>query len=207
MVPFLTLFLLLISACGSEPTESEAGVDSGSDGESSSGGAGGTTSLDSSGGGAAGAGGTGGTSSEDAAEDGSVSAETGIDAPELKDAATCGDAGRADCDTSTVTCRSLPPPCPAGQLPAVSGSCWAGCCVKASACRSVKDCSVCSRDTYVCASDHSDFGLIRTRCADITAACANDRTCTCLRQHMCVPFGFYSCSESTNGFEFSCFNI
>src|SRR5687767_13309564 len=57
-----------------------------------------------------------------------------------------GDGGRPECDSSVVTCRVLPPPCPAGEVPVVSGSCWAGYCVKPSACRTVRDCSVCSAD-------------------------------------------------------------
>ena len=206
MKRLLTLMLLLVLACGGG-TAGDESPDGGSGGGSGSGGTGGASNVDSGsgGGGGPGSGGAGGTSTQDAAAGAAGAADTRIDlTPPIGDAAACGDAGLAECDTSTVTCRVAPPVCPAGHLPVVSGSCWAGCCVKASACRSVKDCSACSRDSYVCATDQLSTGVLRRRCADVPAACVNDRTCVCLRPTLCEPFGFMSCGDPGNGFEFSC---
>ena len=204
MKRFLTLWLLLLS-CGGET----AGGESPDGGGSGSGSTGGASNIDSGtgGGGGPGSGGAGGTN-QDASGGGAGAADTRVDlTPPIGDAAACSDAGLAECDTSTVTCRVAPPACPVGHLPVVNGSCWAGCCVKASACRSVKDCSACSRDSYVCATDELGGGMLRRRCSDIPAACVNDRTCRCLVPTMCVPFGYMSCGDAGNGFEFGCFHL
>jgi hypothetical protein len=193
----LALALLALLACGGESTRGESTDGGGTGGGPGTGATGGTSSVDSGSGGDPGTGGAGGTSTQDAA--GGASGAGG--------AATCGDAGLAECDTTTITCRSLPPACPAGHLPVVSGSCWAGCCVKASACRSVKDCAACSRDSYVCANDDLQPGALRKRCAEIPSACVNNRTCMCLSPTMCLPHGYFSCGQSGDGFEFSCFHL
>ena len=41
-----------------------------------------------------------------------------------------------DCDPKHVACEALPPECPPGFLPAVSGDCW-DVCVEATACEPV----------------------------------------------------------------------
>jgi hypothetical protein len=106
----------------------------------------------------------------------------------------------AECDTSVVTCRSVPPPCAVGDLPSIQGSCWSGHCVKASACRTVKDCTSCPRDLYLCAREEAQLGST-FRCVDLPPACRVTRTCECAGSYVCTP-PFSSCS--VNGDEFSC---
>jgi hypothetical protein len=117
------------------------------------------------------------------------------DAAHPADTGTNGDAGRPECDSSVVTCRSLPPTCPTGEVPVVAGTCWAGHCVKASICRSVKDCTVCTADTDVCAVDSARSGPI-SRCVEVPPVCANDRTCKCLGSFACTTPAFNSCAAS-----------
>lgn len=121
------------------------------------------------------------------------------------DAGMDGDAAeRPECHPSVVLCRSLPPACPAGEVPAISGTCWAGHCVKASACRNVKDCTACSGDQYVCANDFTR-GFSRVRCVDVPAVCADDRTCACLQSYICTE-GLGHCLGLANEFMCECPN-
>ena len=115
------------------------------------------------------------------------------------------DAGLIECDTRVVTCRSLPPACPPGQVPVTSGTCWAGYCVKPSACRSLKDCTDCPADGYVCAVDTHDDGETLTRCPELPASCELDRTCSCLSPYICTRLR--SCADLGNGHEFHCFDL
>jgi len=125
-----------------------------------------------------------------------------LDAGATIDRGSSADAGRPECDSSVVTCRSLPPNCPPGQVPVVAGNCWAGHCVQASICRSVKDCTACNAATDVCALDTAR-GAQTFRCSEVPAACASDRTCRCLASYVCTNQPFVSCSGPTNG-QFSC---
>ena len=122
------------------------------------------------------------------------------DGADPSDAAS--DAGRPECDTTFVTCRSNPPPCPAGEIPVVSGTCWAGHCVKPSACRTVRDCTVCPADSNVCARD-TGRGVMNVRCVEVPTVCTNDRTCKCLVSYVCTNSPFGSCFEGS-GREFFC---
>ncbi len=45
----------------------------------------------------------------------------------ISNAGTCGSTGTLDCNPRNVTCRSLPPTCPMGQVPSVMNSCWGSC--------------------------------------------------------------------------------
>jgi hypothetical protein len=119
------------------------------------------------------------------------------DATATPDTGTQSDAGRPECDSSVVTCRSLPPPCPKGEVAVVAGTCWAGHCVKASTCRSVKDCAVCTADTDVCAVDGSRVSQL-SRCVEVPPACVNDRTCKCLTTFVCTTPSFSSCGASAD---------
>ena len=117
-----------------------------------------------------------------------------------------GHAGEGpECDPSVVLCRSLPPVCPAGHVPAIAGTCWAGYCVKASTCRSVKDCASCSSDGDVCVTyvPHA-YGLVR--CVEVPPACADDRTCGCLRSYICSVSAFRECSGDGSVFMCECPN-
>ncbi len=114
------------------------------------------------------------------------------------------DAGRPECNSAVVTCRSLPPPCPAGEVPVVAGTCWAGHCVKASACRTVKDCSACDAATDLCVRDFIRGPDPGVRCVELPPDCATDRTCMCLRSHICTVGPYGTCQEIGNGVEFGC---
>jgi hypothetical protein len=148
-------------------------------------------------------GGDGGTDPGNNGDAGSTG-DTGatLDSGAPADTGSSADAGRPECDSSVVTCRSLPPPCPTGQVPVVAGNCWAGHCVRASICRSVKDCTACNAATDVCALDTAR-GAQTFRCSEVPAACASDRTCRCLASFVCTNPPFVSCSGPTNG-QFSC---
>src|SRR5262245_5032577 len=75
--------------------------------------------------------------------------------------------GNEECDPSVVLCRSLPPTCPPDEVPSTSGTCWSGTCVKASACRNVKDCSACAAEWYACATSWFVSNGATTRCVEI----------------------------------------
>ena len=116
------------------------------------------------------------------------------------------DAGRPSCDSRVVTCRSLPPTCPKGELPVVTGDCWAGYCVKVSSCRTVPDCSVCNVDTDVCAQNFYPPAL-DTRCVEVPSGCERDRTCNCLAPYVCTTPPFNACGQSPSGtFGCGCLN-
>jgi hypothetical protein len=59
---------------------------------------------------------------------------------------------KIDCNPLQVTCKSLPPECPKGQVPSVDveASCWTGVCAPAEACDWVPDCGACDEDELVC---------------------------------------------------------
>jgi hypothetical protein len=103
-----------------------------------------------------------------------------------------------------VTCRSLPPPCPAGEVPVVSGTCWAGYCARPTACRTVKDCSVCNAVTDVCARDFIRAPDPGVRCVEVPPMCANNRTCNCLQSHICTVGPFGTCIEPGTDGQFGC---
>jgi hypothetical protein len=124
------------------------------------------------------------------------------DAAGMPDAGTHGDAGRPECDSTVVTCRSVPPSCPKGEVPVVAGTCWGGGCVKASTCRSVKDCTACTADTDVCAVDSARTSQV-ARCVEVPTVCVNDRTCNCLSSFVCTTRSFTSCGASSDR-EFQC---
>ena len=94
----------------------------------------------------------------------------------------------AECDSSVITCRSLPPTCPPGEVPSISGNCWSGQCVRASACRTVKDCSACRPELSICVDTQTQLGN-QVRCIDVPPGCQTSRTCTCAGAFACMsPF-------------------
>ena len=99
-----------------------------------------------------------------------------------------------DCDPSVVTCNVPLPSCAAGEVPTTTGACWSGRCVKASACRSVPDCTPCVPDRYVCV-EQTRTGFRSLRCFDVLPICDNDRSCRCLQTFVC-HFPFTSCASS-----------
>ena len=137
-----------------------------------------------------------------APEDSTGDAGNQSDASDKADGVGPSDAGRPECDTTLVTRRSNPPPCPVGEIPVVSGTCWAGHCAKPSACRTVRDCTVCPADSNVCARD-TGRGVMNVRCVEVPTVCTNDRTCKCLVSYVCTNSPFGSCFEGS-GREFFC---
>jgi hypothetical protein len=90
------------------------------------------------------------------------------------------------CDSTQVLCKSVPPQCPAGELPIVSGACWQGGCVAAEQCASVADCSACtgSLASMTCVLERSDS---TGHCVSIPAGCYGQ--CSCLESRVCVKPG------------------
>ena len=126
--------------------------------------------------------GCGGTTSPSGGNDAGVTS----DADSHDDVPGSADVESApECDSSLVMCKSVPPPCPKGEVPVVSGACWAGYCVKPSTCASVKDCAVCNADVDVCAVDQVGPVLRRVHCVEVPPSCANDRSCGCLASQVC----------------------
>jgi hypothetical protein len=99
----------------------------------------------------------------------------------------------AECDSSVVTCMAPTPACPPGEVPSISGTCWSGQCVKASACRTVKDCSACDPNLYICGTTQTQAGN-QVRCVDTPQACGPDRSCSCAGSYVCMP-PYRACSS------------
>ncbi|HEY8379218.1 MAG TPA: hypothetical protein VIK91_22145 [Nannocystis sp.] len=53
---------------------------------------------------------------------------------------------KVNCNPAQVLCDALPPNCPPGQLPSVSGACWSGQCAPVEACDWAPDCATCQID-------------------------------------------------------------
>ena len=127
--------------------------------------------------------------------------DAGVEAGPSDDAAvsrdTNSDGDRPFCDSRVVTCESLPPNCGKGEVPVVTGVCWAGYCARASTCSSVKDCSVCDLDVDVCARDA--YVPFDARCVELPSACAGDRSCNCLASYVCTRPGFHTCATLPDG--------
>ncbi len=129
-----------------------------------------------------------------------------IDAPK---AAACV-AGRCvmgfECDSSKVTCKSLPPTCPAGQVARVDPTtqCWKGC-VPAGECNSVKSCSDCTGE-LVCAGYVTQLGP-QNHCVDVPKTCNGNFSCACLGPSVCTsPFSTCADFSGQKGVSCSCPN-
>jgi hypothetical protein len=128
----------------------------------------------------------------------------GGDEYEASDAGT-SDGARPECNSRHfVTCKSLPPPCPTGDVPVVAGTCWAGYCAKPSTCRSVNDCGVCNPETDICATD-ATLHTASVRCVSMPAVCANDRTCQCLGSYLCTTPSYDDCNRVSEARGLVCF--
>jgi len=110
---------------------------------------------------------------------------------------------KLNCDSSMILCDSLPPDCPAGQLPGVedNNSCWTGGCVPISACNFVSSCADCPKD-QMCVIDETMFGPL-TRCEPIPPECMGEPTCGCAGD-ACDNQPFDTCAEQPNGLHCSC---
>ena len=97
------------------------------------------------------------------------------------------------CDASKVTCARMTPQCPAGEVPAVNGSCWTGACVRAEQCAGVTSCAACGSELACVVADSLSDTF---HCATPAKGCASDRSCACLGPSVCItPFG--KCADST----------
>jgi hypothetical protein len=106
-----------------------------------------------------------------------------------------------ECDSSKVTCKSLPPKCGAGQVPQVSGDCWKGGCVAADECQSVHACSDCT-GSLACASYQTQLGP-QAHCVDIPKSCGGAATCACMGPSVCTD-PFSSCNDLSGSQGVSC---
>jgi len=88
-----------------------------------------------------------------------------------------------DCDSSKVLCKSVPPQCPAGQVPLVNSGCWQGTCVAANECASVKDCSACTGG-LICA-EFIQRGGPAVHCYDVPKECNGNYGCSCAGAGVC----------------------
>ena len=89
-----------------------------------------------------------------------------------------------DCDSSKVTCKSVPPSCAAGQVALVNGNCWQGSCVPADECHTVKDCAACT-GPLACVTVTTQIAIQR-HCVDIPAVCGGAASCACFGPSVCT---------------------
>ncbi|MBK7586112.1 MAG: hypothetical protein IPI67_38750 [Myxococcales bacterium] len=162
-------------ACGGESESDGAG------GAGASGGAGGA-------GGAGASGGTGGAGGAVGGSGGSVGGNAGAGGA----SGGAAGSGGVDCNPSTVQCKAMQPLCPKGEVPAVQNGCW-GPCVPILTCKTVKDCSACTKGwcaAYV--SFSTDY-----RCVSPSIQCAA-LACSCLADYFCVA-PFNACTTLVGG--------
>jgi hypothetical protein len=176
--------VIFVCACGGESS------DDGSGGVSGGGAGGASGSAGAAGGGAGGAsatGGSGGASGGAAGSSGGAAGSSG------------GAAGgtAVDCNPSTVTCKSMPPQCPPGEVPTVENQCW-GSCVPILSCAPVADCKSCKNGfcaAYVAFTTEYRCVLPDVQCAALA--------CTCLSQYLCAA-PYSACTDSPSGPAVSC---
>jgi hypothetical protein len=136
-----------VAGCGDTDSDEPNGA-AGSAGQSVSGAAG---SAGAGKGGSASAGGSsagsasGGSNASGSSGNGAGGGEPG----EAGAPSSGGSASLYECNPMKVTCKALPPQCPAFEVPAVEGTCW-GACVKIAqcACHEASDCP--NNDEYTC---------------------------------------------------------
>jgi hypothetical protein len=113
------------------------------------------------------------------------------------DGAQCN-AGRCgvgfDCDQSHVLCNAPTPSCAPPTVPSVRGACW-GPCVPAQDCSYVSSCADCDKQYYACV--YYDAWTHTAHCVDVPGACANDITCACMSQSVCVS-PFDACTDDSS---------
>lgn len=98
-----------------------------------------------------------------------------------------------DCDASHALCKSLPSPCPAGEVHAIESGCW-GACVPAVQCAAVRDCADCAGSR--CVRQLFESGTV-VHCVEPPAGCSSDG-CACLGPSVCAaPFSL--CIEADAG--------
>lgn len=95
-----------------------------------------------------------------------------------------------------VACDSLPPDCPPGTLPGISGACWSGACVPAAACDAVPDCSLCP-DGTMCV-EYQSLLPIRV-CEPIPPKCAGKPSCGCAGKGVACEDPFTECNNGQAG--------
>lgn len=94
------------------------------------------------------------------------------------------------CDATHIACTVAQPSCPAGSLPAVSGSCYTGACLPVAQCSEVASCDACTAAGLACVTDQA-LGGSPHHCVTIPAACSAAPTCGCLG----VCTGGFQCAD------------
>jgi hypothetical protein len=74
--------------------------------------------------------------------------------------------------------------------------------VKASSCRTVKDCSACDPQQYICVRTEAQIA-VTIRCIDVPPACAMNRSCACAGTYACVS-PYRTCTESAGSGSLNC---
>lgn len=97
---------------------------------------------------------------------------------------------KVDC-SSEVACDSLPPDCPPGTLPGISGGCWSGACVPVSSCDKVPDCKLCP-ESQMCVNYPTVLGDSFT-CLPLPTECNGKANCDCAGEACTSPFDL--CNE------------
>ncbi|MBZ5714026.1 hypothetical protein [Nannocystis pusilla] len=105
---------------------------------------------------------------------------------------------KVDC-SSDVLCDSLPPDCPPGKLPGVTGGCWSGACVPAVSCDKVPDCNACP-DELLCVENQAF--VFEHVCLPMPEACGGEASCGCAEEACVQPFGF--CGEGAGEVDLAC---
>jgi hypothetical protein len=80
--------------------------------------------------------------------------------------------------------------------------CWSGSCVKASSCRTVRDCSACDPTQSVCVRTELLTGNA-FRCVDVAPPCAASPTCECAAPSACVA-PYNTCSVTGTQLNCTC---
>lgn len=105
---------------------------------------------------------------------------------------------KVDC-SSDVLCDSLPPDCPPGKLPGITGGCWSGACVPAVSCDKVPDCNSCP-DELLCVENQAF--VFEHVCLPMPAECGGEASCGCAEEACVEPFGF--CAEGAGDVDLAC---
>ena len=99
------------------------------------------------------------------------------------------------CNERQATCKSVPLPCPAGEVRSVTElGCW-GACLAPTECADVSDCAAC--EDALCVK-FPNIGGTTFHCVARQAACETGNLCDCL-----LPCGPFGCAEQSS--EIGCF--
>ncbi len=87
------------------------------------------------------------------------------------------------CNTQAVTCPSVPPQCPTGQVPSVDGNCY-GPCLPIGNCAGVSSCDTCKSVGLACVTNEilslNPLQNPDIHCVSTPTECAQNPTCSCM---------------------------